>query len=216
MINSTRALPKEIWSLILDDCSDLCSLISLSNVNKQIRKLALEKLKKIKINANELYTSFYKIQDMYTIKYQNMNGPGIDITNIGKYILLEIEVENELILCKELKAIDNDLIDLENNQIIIVPNFGNKKIREFLSENNPNSYSRFGFAFGLGLESQAYSIAQDRLPIKKITIRSQVHNPHHLIAIKLAGDKVNSQFYKLNGSYLDSLKILLSSEQIST
>ena len=198
MINPTITLPTEIWNFILDNCSDLNAIISTSKVNKQIRELALEKLENIKININKLSTELYKIQDLYSIRYQNINGPHIDIARLGKLILLEISIQDGLVDCGQLRIIDSDLMGLEHNQIIITPNFGNKEFGKFLPENNPN-YT----PFGIGLDSQAYSIAQDKLPVKKITIKSKLSNPHVLIAIKLATNRVNSQFNKLNGSFAD-------------
>ena len=88
MINSMQTLAKETWNLILDECSDLNSLINLSKVNKQTRELTLAKLENIKININELYTALYKIQDVYTIKYQNINGANVDITNPIFFMLI--------------------------------------------------------------------------------------------------------------------------------
>lgn len=202
MSNPIQTFSRDIWNLILDNCSNLDSLIQLSKANKQIRELALSKLENIKTNINELYTSFYKIQDLYKIKYQNIR-PNIDITNLGKYILLELNIKNGLVCCDNQKIINNELMNLENNQIMVSPIFGKLETLRFLPENNPNPL------FGIGIYSQTYSIAQDRLLIKKITIKSKMANPHLLIAIKLAEDKANKQFYKLNGSYTDAVKNIL-------
>ncbi|MDF2578087.1 MAG: hypothetical protein K0S74_1571 [Chlamydiales bacterium] len=139
------------------------------------------------------------------MKYKNIDDPSLEINDLGKFVLVKMKTQNNLLESNELKVTDNGTIDLENNQIIITPTFGEKETGKFLSANNPNYR-----LFGMGLDSQASSIAQDRLPIKKITTRSKVSHHHLSIAIKLAENKANKEFYRLNGSYMDTVKKSLS------
>ncbi|MDF2578292.1 MAG: hypothetical protein K0S74_1776 [Chlamydiales bacterium] len=64
MYNPIQTVPNEVWDIILDNCSDLDSLKTLSKVNKEINLLVLSKLEKIKTNTDKMYDSLLKIQDI--------------------------------------------------------------------------------------------------------------------------------------------------------
>lgn len=209
MNNKIQILPMEMWNEIIDFCPDLSSIRCLTVSNKEISKIALIKLNKIKININELCTEFYKIQALYTEKYQNMYGPTVNVATLGKCILFEFAIEkNGLVKCGSFIDIGNDVSNLEYNQLIIAPVFGEEELSRYLPEDNPN-YPLFGF----GLNSRANSIAQDRLPIKKITVNSEIVNPYILGIVNLAVVSVNKKFDKLNGSFVNSFTNWFSSKK---
>lgn len=229
MSNELTFLPNEIWNTIIDFCSDNPhSIAHLSEVNKQISEIALEKLKNIKINVDKLYTSFYKIQDLYTKKYCRSRQLGhphdIKLKSLGKFVLLEVQLFRKYgVICEHLRVISQNSPNLTNNQILITPIFGKKRTLEKLQEeNHVISYSRakmcyYGFLQALGppdklplkwldhKKGAECPIAQNRLPIRKITVKTRCMNPYILAAINLAEEKVSRQFYKFNGSYGDVL-----------
>jgi hypothetical protein len=94
---------------------------------------------------------------------------------------------------------DKELREPTKDQIIAVLDCGRPDIQQFANPDDYHYYSSYGAGY-VTIDS-----LQDRLPIKKLTMRSNRSNPHLLIAMKLAENKLNDLFYKLNGSYLDAL-----------
>lgn len=197
MFNENIVLPKEIWNEIMDYCPDHSTFACLSLVNKEISNIARDKLKIIQQDSEHLFIMFDKLQDYYTIKYQNINGPHTNINTIGKYVCMNFGFfkDGSIFIfpftpCEKPEKI-------QKNQIVVEPVFGEEEIGKFTRENNPN----YPF-LGIGLDSQAYSIAQDRLPIKKIC--ATTGNSSLCIALDIALNKANKHYYKINGSFMDA------------
>lgn len=190
-----QILPNEVWSEIMNYCSP-SSLNILSKVNKQIREVALERLNKIRISANELTAISIGVSKIfYRITYENFDFHR-DITDLDKFILLKVSNKNGSIHVENLIRKDDDPKVLESNQIKITPTFGEAEYGKILSENNPN----YGF-FGFGLKWQESTVLEDRLPIKGIKVESEIQNSDIQAVINLSQKQLN-KIYELKSSYL--------------
>ena len=194
-------LPLEFWHQVIDVCPNLESLTSLSTVNNAIGKKAQEILLTIKENKTTLVQLFSSLQDLYCDKYQTIKGPGKDVRTLSNQVLVEItSLKNGKIENSKASCCKRNLIEIFENQILINLTFGKEELAKYLPENNP-SY----LPFGIGLASQAYSIAQDRLPIRKLEVcQHPLIKPHLLISVQLAEKTANDLFYTLNGTYADT------------
>lgn len=176
-----QIIPAEIWDIIFTH-SNFESIVRFSNASKTTNELTSKKIQTIYKNKLAFISLFKNIQNYYTVKYRNLDGPHVDINTIGKQILIKLKI-TETKVKLEVQIVQKEP-KLESNQILVSPCFEPLKKAEYLVGNNQ------GLLWG-GASFNAFSIVQDMLPIRKIVTESRITDLYLLIALREAETAMN-------------------------